>query len=77
MSFRLCSRITLYARDRLGIVGVNGSGKTTLLDIMSGSSDSDTGEVHLQKGSARREMAGAGNRGRSGERECVGRSGVE
>ncbi len=41
---------TLYARDRLGVVGANGSGKTTLLEIISGSSDSDTGEVHLQKG---------------------------
>ncbi len=41
---------TMYARDRLGIVGANGSGKTTLLKIISGSSDSDTGEVHLQKG---------------------------
>ncbi len=42
---------TLYARDRLGIVGANGTGKTTLLDILSGSTDYDSGEVALRKGS--------------------------
>ncbi|MFC1538197.1 ABC-F family ATP-binding cassette domain-containing protein [Candidatus Latescibacterota bacterium] len=42
---------TLYARDRLGIVGANGTGKTTLLDILSGSCDYDSGEVQLQKDS--------------------------
>ena len=41
---------TLYARDRLGIVGANGTGKTTLLDIIAGSCEYDSGEVHLQKG---------------------------
>ncbi|MFA4916370.1 MAG: ABC-F family ATP-binding cassette domain-containing protein [Syntrophales bacterium] len=41
---------TLYARDRLGIVGANGTGKTTLLDILSGAGTYDSGEVHLHKG---------------------------
>lgn len=43
---------SLYARDRLGIVGPNGSGKTTLLDIIAGHSFADTGEVSLQKGAS-------------------------
>ncbi|MFC1490814.1 ABC-F family ATP-binding cassette domain-containing protein [Candidatus Latescibacterota bacterium] len=43
---------TLYARDRLGIVGANGTGKTTLLDILSGSATFDSGEVSLRKGSS-------------------------
>jgi ATP-binding cassette, subfamily F, member 3 len=42
---------TLYARDRLGIIGANGTGKTTLLDILAGSGEYDSGEVSLRKGS--------------------------
>lgn len=35
--------------DRLGIIGVNGSGKSTLLQIIKGSLESDTGEIHIAK----------------------------
>jgi ATP-binding cassette subfamily F protein 3 len=36
---------TVYAGDRIGIVGVNGAGKTTLLKILAGELESDQGEV--------------------------------
>jgi len=41
---------TLYAGDRLGVVGPNGSGKTTLLNILAGRAETDGGEIFLRKG---------------------------
>ncbi len=41
---------SLYAGDRLGVVGANGSGKTTLLNILAGRSEPDAGELFLRKG---------------------------
>ncbi|AFL89642.1 ATPase component of ABC transporters with duplicated ATPase domain [Terriglobus roseus DSM 18391] len=35
--------------DRIGLVGPNGAGKSTLLSILSGTEDSDTGEVSVRK----------------------------
>ncbi len=47
----LFSNITLnlHAGDRAGLIGPNGSGKSTLLKILSSLTDSDSGEVFLQK----------------------------
>ena len=41
---------SLGPRDRLGIIGSNGSGKTTLLDILAGEIESDSGDIHTQRG---------------------------
>lgn len=41
---------SIYARDRVGIVGPNGSGKTTLIEIIAGQSERDDGDVVLEKG---------------------------
>ncbi|MCD6307478.1 MAG: ABC-F family ATP-binding cassette domain-containing protein [Candidatus Latescibacteria bacterium] len=41
---------TLYAGDRLGVVGPNGSGKTTLLNILAGRAEPDGGDIFLRKG---------------------------
>jgi ATP-binding cassette subfamily F protein uup len=35
--------------DRIGLVGPNGAGKSTLLSILSGTEDSDSGEVSVRK----------------------------
>lgn len=37
--------LSLYAGDRIGVIGLNGSGKTTLLDILAGCVEPDTGFV--------------------------------
>ena len=40
---------TVSEGDRIGLIGPNGSGKSTLLQILSGTTDPDSGEVALRK----------------------------
>lgn len=40
----------LQEGEKVGIVGSNGAGKTTLMNILTGSEDSDSGEIILAKG---------------------------
>lgn len=41
---------SLFASDRLGLIGPNGSGKTTLLKILMGIEHADSGEVAARRG---------------------------
>ena len=40
---------TIAEGDRIGLIGPNGSGKSTLLQILSGTTEADSGEVALRK----------------------------
>ena len=40
---------TIDEGDRIGLIGPNGSGKSTLLQILSGTTEADSGEVALRK----------------------------
>ncbi len=42
------ANITLFARERVGLIGANGSGKSTLFKLLLGELAVDTGEVNLQ-----------------------------
>ena len=39
---------TIAEGDRIGLIGPNGSGKSTLLQILSGTTEADSGEVALR-----------------------------
>ncbi|MDR2539768.1 MAG: ABC-F family ATP-binding cassette domain-containing protein [Chlamydiales bacterium] len=42
--------ISIFTKDRLGLIGPNGSGKSTFLKILTGIENSDSGEVTSKKG---------------------------
>ena len=42
--------LTVYARDRLALVGENGSGKTSLLRILTGHLQPNAGDISLARG---------------------------
>lgn len=42
--------ISVFTKDRLGLIGPNGSGKSTFLKILTGIENPDSGEVIPKKG---------------------------
>ncbi len=42
--------LSIFAKDRIGLIGPNGSGKTTLLNILSGRESPDSGTISYQRG---------------------------
>ncbi len=45
-----CASMTVFAGDKIGIVGHNGCGKTTLLRAITGEFELDSGEICISKG---------------------------
>ncbi|MCD6055508.1 MAG: transporter ATP-binding protein [Gammaproteobacteria bacterium] len=42
------ANITLFAKERIGLIGANGSGKSTLFNLLLGQMTTDAGEVSIQ-----------------------------